>query len=373
MLRKARLPSAIVLGGIAVIYLMMATRSELSPVALPEQAWPVQTIAARHRTIRPEIKLFGEVVAERISELRPLVTGRVVEVGPNLIDGGLANSGELLLQIDPFDYDTELAEQRWMLQEARARIDMLRRELIRAKELFTEKNVSEQYLEQAELDVLQQEAVVGQREIQVRRAERDLAETRLSAPYDGVVSNVNVNLGKHLGTNDKIADLIDTSRLKVRFTLTNSQYGRLLDGDEPIVGQPVTVIWAVGEKVLEYTGMIERVGAEITSATGGIYAYAAVDTGGEQSELRPGAFVRVTLLDKQYADVMQAPESALHGDDTVYVIEADRLASRRVQVHAHTGNSILFSSSEQPEIADGDLIVTTQLREGGAGSKVVVR
>ena len=81
--------------------------------------------------------------------------------------------------------------------------------------LFNEKNVSEEFLDNAELAVLQQEAIVGQRAVGVQRAEHEAAESRLLAPYDGVVSNVNANLG-HSASNqgEKLADLVDTSKLE---------------------------------------------------------------------------------------------------------------------------------------------------------------
>ena len=99
------------------------------------------------------------------------------------------------MQIDPFDYETDLAEQRSMLVESEVKLEMLRRDLERAKELYVAKNVSEQFLDEANLNVLQQEAIVEQRRIGVRRAGRDLADTRLVAPFDGVVNSVNAALG----------------------------------------------------------------------------------------------------------------------------------------------------------------------------------
>ena len=289
--RKRLLPLSIAAVSILGIYLLMATRSELSPVELSEQTWPVTVIVADHQDVRPQVKLFGEVVADRSSELRPLVAGQVIKLGEGFLEGGLVAQGDLLLQIDPFDYETGLDESRWMLQEAQVRLEMLQSDLKRAQELSAQNLVSEQFLESAELDVRQQEAVVGQKQVQLKRAERDLQETTLRAPYSGVLSNVGVNLGKHLSTGDKVADLIDTSRLEVRFSLSNAQYGRFLESSESVIGRPVFIAWTVGQEHLKYSAEIARVGAEIDSTTGGINAYAVIDTAGEQIPMRPGAFV----------------------------------------------------------------------------------
>jgi multidrug efflux pump subunit AcrA (membrane-fusion protein) len=83
--------------------------------------------------------------------------------------------------------------------------------------------------------------------------------------------------------------------------------------------------------------------------------------------------VSVKLADKEYAHVMRAPESALYGEDTVYIVQDDRLVDRRVAVVGYSGTDILFREQPDYPIADGELIVTTQIREGGAGARVAVR
>jgi RND family efflux transporter MFP subunit len=252
---------------------------------------------------------------------------------------------------------------------------MLEKDRERAKELFAAKNVSEQFLDTAELDVLQQEAIIEQREIAVKRAQRDLADTRLVAPFDGVVNDVNAALGKQFSGfgADKVAELIDTSRMEVRFSLTNAQYGRLLESGESLVGLPVEVLWKVGQRTLEYGAVIERVGAEIESITGGVDLFSVIDTGGEQTDLRPGAFVSVMLPDKVYADTLEAPDTVLYGEDSVFIVRDERLVKRKIHVVGFTGTNVLFRIDEQHPIVEGDLIVITQIREGGEGSKVSVR
>ncbi len=374
-LKSIRLPLIIVIVTFTIIYLLMATRPRLEPVQAPERVWNVDVVVAEHRTIQPTLNLFGEVIAGRRSELRPAVSGVMVEIGENFRDGGVVRKGELLVQIDPFDYEIDLAEQRSMRVEAEVRLEMLHRDLDRAKELYAAKNVSEQFLDAAQLDVLQQEAIVEQRGIGVRRAEHELKDSRLVAPFDGVVANANAALGKQFSGfgADMIGELIDTSRVEVRFSLTNAQFGRLLESEESIVGRFVTITWQVGESALEFDAVIERIGAEITSTTGGVDVYAIVDTGGQQSRLRPGAFVGVGVADKRYESMLRAPDTAVYGENTVFVIEDDRLAERRIDIFGYAGNDVLFRSTGPTPIVNGDRIVTTQLREGGPGTRVSVR
>jgi RND family efflux transporter MFP subunit len=374
-LKSFRLPSVILIVTAIVVFGLISTRPRMVPVQAPERIWHVDTVTAKHATVQPTLKSFGEIVAGRSSELRPLVSGLMIEIGPNFVEGGMVKKGELLVQIDPFSFEADLAEQRSMLKESRVRLEVLKHEMERAKELLVAKTVSEQFFESAELDFRQQEAVVEQREIGVQRAERDLRDTRLIAPFDGAVSDVNAALGKQFSGfgSDMIAELIDTSRAEVKFSLTNSQYGRLIESNESLVGQPLKVFWNVGTRRLEFDARIDRVGAKIISTTGGVDIYAVIQTGGKQTRLRPGAFVSISTADKTFDNVVRAPESALNGEDSIFVITDGRLDVRKIQIVGYAGTDLLFRSAGEPAIQDGEQIVTTQIREGGVGAKVMVR
>jgi len=375
LFKRIRLPILIVAVTAGVIALLIATRPRLTPVEKPERVWPVDVVEARHADVRPDLELFGEIVAGRRSELRPLVSGLVVKIGDLFQEGALVAAGDLMLQIDPFDYRTDLAEQESLLREARARLEKLKRDHARAEKLFADDNVSEQFLDDARLAVIEQESLVEQRDIGVQKAKKALADTRLVAPFAGVLKDVKADLGQQFSGfgDDKVAVLIDTSRVEVRFSLSNAQYGRLLEEAGSLKGRPVQVIWPVGDRDMRFDATIERVGAEIASTTGGVDAFAVVDTGGEQTLLRPGAFVRVVMRDREYPAVLRLPDSALYGGDRVFVVEDGRLVAHRVRVEGYAGTDILIRAGGEPGIRDGQQIVVTQLREAGPGAKVSIR
>ncbi len=368
----AKRPWLLIALTVVVIVVLMATRPRLAPVQLPERVWPVEVVEVWQQDEQPMLDLFGRVAAGRRTELRALVPGRVVEVGAAFREGAAVSAGEFLVQIDPFEYKNNVAEQKALLSEAETRLDVFSRDLGRIRELFEENNVSEQQMDEAMLAVKQQEATLEQRRIGLARAHRDLEDARLVAPYDGLVNDVSVDLGKQLGVNDKVAEIIDTTSLEVRFTLSKSQYGRLIDAGEMLKGRTVEVSWQVGNGTLKYTATVERVGAEIDSTTGGVDVYAVIDTD-INTLLRPGAFVWTRLADRKYEQVFRAAESALYGDEVYVVTKDNRLAARPIIVHGYAGEDVLFRSAGEPLIKDGDKVVITQIREGGVGIKVEVR
>lgn len=386
---------------------LQATKPQLEPRAPVEREWLIETAIVAVGDQRAELRAFGEVVAERDAEMRALVSGQVVEVGASFEDGGVVRAGDLLVRIDPFDYEATLAEAEATLAEAKAllaeyeaqlraeqraatenqlQLDIAARELERRETLFREQVVSEKHVDDAAMAASErarlatqsvesvaayaaradrQRAVIRQAEVALSRARRDLDHTRLTAPFDGYLTATDAAIGKRLSVNDRIARLLDLERLEVRFHLSDGEYGRLAGGSG-LAGRDATVLWRAGDRALRYPAVIQRIGGEIDAASGGVRVYAAVDAATGEVPLRPGAFVEVSLPDRLLRDAVTLPESALHGGDTVYVVVGGRLELRRVSLLLRSGGEVIVRGG----LADGEAVVTTRFAEIGPGLKV---
>jgi len=410
-LAKIVLPLVILTLGVLGAGYLKATKPEVSPAEALERVWTVSVAPVRYGDQRPEVALYGQVVAGRQVEMRALVVGQVIEVGDGFVDGGTVRGGELLAAIDPFEYQATLDERLAQLAEARARLKEIEarhraevqslardleqfevsvRDLARIDKLHGKGTVSAKTLddalmahskqqqlvearrnalaaEQARVD--QQRAVIDRLGVAVRRARRDLERTRVTAPFDGFVLDIQAELGKRVGVNDRLARLVDAGRLEVSFQLSDAQFGRILEAEGGFEGRPAAVTWRTGERSLELTATVDRVGPRIEAASGGIELYARLLYDGLEHPLRPGAFVEVRIADRAYARVARLPESALHGGDTVYVVERDRVDARRVVVAARDGDHVLIESG----LAEGERVIVTRFPEIGPGLKVEVR
>lgn len=408
---RRALPLLILAGAVGLLALLVSTRPTLTPEPPQERVWTVEAVPVAFADIQPELQVFGEVVAARKVELRALVAGEIVETGDGFREGGIVAAGDLLAVIDPFNYQAAVDEARAQLDEARARLEEIearaelerqalanareqlvirQRDLDRAIRLARGGNISEKTVDDRRLAVSQQEAAVDQRESNVavetsriaqqeaaidrlevglRRAERDLSNTLVTAPFTGFVGSVAAEQGKRVGLNDRLADLTDADDLDVRFTLSDAQYGRIIAREGAVAGRQAKVLWRVGGRTLEYDATVERVGAQISAASGGVEAFASLETQGVDTPLRPGAFVEVSLPDTVYTQVARLPEQALYDGRVVYVIGDGRLAAREVEVAARAGGDILVSGA----LAAGDRVLVTRFPEAGPGVRVEER
>ena len=408
---KALTPLLVVgLGVVGVIYLVQ-TRPQLAPTAPREKVWVVAAETIELADVRPQMRLYGEIVAGREVELRALVAGEVVEVASAFREGGRVERAALLVAIDPFEYQATLEESIAQLDEARARLEEIgarrssedaalardkemlelrQRDLARVERLLQTGNISVKALDNAKLELSrqrqavttrahglaaeiarmrQQRAKIEQLEVSVRRARRALQRTRLVAPFAGFLSDTAAEIGKRLGVNDRVGRLIEAGYLEVRVHISDAQYGRILESEGGLVGRVAKVIWRAGLGGAVYDAVVERIGARIDAATGGVSAYARIIADGGESPLRPGAFVEVWLPDRVYPAVARLPESALYDGTTVYVVEAGRLTPRLVELAGRDGNHVLLRGA----VADGERVVVTRFAEIGPGVAVEVR
>lgn len=372
-----RLPGGLALTIVLITALLItylqSTERKLEPIKDLEKVWPVDAIVAQHQVIQPRLKLYGQVLAGRESGIRAQVSGNVMSVNDKFREGEWVNKDDTLVEIDPFDYETALSEAIAQRAQAKSQLELLTREHTRAQELFRKKDVSQQFLDTAYLTLEQQKFIVVQRELRVKRAQRDLDHTQIKAPYDGVVAEIAVQEGSRVTPNEKVTTLIDMKRLEVRFSLSKSQYGRILEQDSTLVGRQINVEWHVGEKILSYQGRVDRVSPQISATTGGIELYGELEDMTAQTNLRPGAFVHIAIADRLYRNVVSIPEQALHSENSIYVINEDRLASKKVNILGYDGDHALIQGILKGDIPDGSIIVTTQILEAGSGIKVAVK
>jgi RND family efflux transporter MFP subunit len=398
-----------VLGG---SYLVMNRIIDTRPVREPRPFRPnvysVETVIATPRDNQPNLLLYGEVQAARSVELRPLVSGEIIAVNPELRAGARVRAGDVLLEIDRFYYRGALAEARANLAQARAslaetearmvaeaeqleaaemQLKLAESDLERAQSLVSSGALTQKQVEDRRLIVSQRHQAVSQRRNnrlieearreqqvatidsltwKVQQAERNLESAVLKAPFAGVVNAENAQPGRWVSSSDVVVSLYDDEALEVRFTLTDAQYGRIATDTDPLIGRQIEAEWVVGQSRYEYAGKIDRIAAEIASQRGGVEVVAKLDPTGAAVQLRPGAFVEINVPDRLYGNSYRIPETALFNGEEVFVVEDGRLARRLVRIAAFDGEDVIVASGLEP----GDVVMTTHLTQADDGVQV---
>lgn len=412
---RGLVPLTIVAAAIVAFTYLQATRPVAKLEPPDERTWPVTAQSLVVGDEQPVIMVFGQVVAGRKVEVRPKVPGKIVSVSPAFRDGAVMPVGELMVEIDPFEYElavterqadvteseaklrelqAELGLERQLLDTAEKQIALREQDLERYRALLRRgtssaqaKETSELSLIQAQRDALlhrqtidrldarvqQERAALTRAQAALSMARRDLEDTRLRASVTGFLTDATAAIGQELTAGERIGDLIEANSLEVRFQLRDEDYASLLaarseDGGG-LIGRPIRVDWQVGNDLFSYDATIERTAGEIDAASGGVDIFARLDNAGPDMPLRAGAFVRVRVPGLLYHDVVRLPLTALGSDQQLYVIEDSRVRAVDVEVIGRFQDDLLLRG----DLPDGGQVVTTRFPEIGPGAKVEPR
>ena len=402
------LMAAILFGGFFLMNKLIDAKEEPPKRPPFKTVYTVDTVTAKSGNYQPSMIVYGEVQASKSVDLRSLVAGKIVEVNPKLQVGSRIEKGEMLFQIDKFNYETALGSAKSTVTETRARISeneaMIRIEEARIKSLQRQLSLAQsdleriselqkrgsatpraveerelivsqraQSLEQSQLNLVaeksrieQLKAVLVRSQRGIEQAERDLKDTALLAPMSGVIRENNASEGRLIGANDMIVSMYRDDKLEVRFTLTDQRFGRIQSDKQGVIGRKVEAIWVVGGEEYRYPATIERIGAQITSDRGGVEVIASIDADLNNSPLRPGAFVEVIVPDKAFEEKFRVAETALYDNDKVYIAVEGKLEARNVKVLARDGDAIILEG----KLNEGDEILTTRIAEISEGLNV---
>lgn len=400
---------AIIAGAVVAMDRLIAAKPERTGRPQFEVVLPVQAAKVELADQRPLVRLFGEIAAARSVDIRTSVAGEVMSVNPNLSAGSFVEQGEELFTIDRFDFESTLAEaeadlkqtdaaiaennanialEKTQLAFAQNQLEFARSDLQRATQLRQRGTLTQKDVDDRELVVSQRDQAVDQRqsniavaearlaqqlagrqrqELALQRAERDLANTVVTAPFPGIVRSSTVEIGRIVSSNDVTVSMYDDTALDVRFTLTDAQYGRIATDGDPLIGRPVDLTWTVGGIDYAYTGLVSRIGADIASERGGVDVFARlVDDSSVPVQLRPGAFVEIAVPDRLYPNAARVPETAIFDGNRVYKIVEGQLRAQQIQLAAFDGADAIVIDG----LVDGDQILATRISEIEDGLKV---
>lgn len=317
------------------------------PASAPPQALPplvrTQTLVADDVVLR--VRAQGSVRPRTESALVSEVSGRIVSVSPDFVEGGFFEAGQTLLEIDPADYRQALASAKAQLAQAELALAQEEAQADIARKEWDSLGKGEEAspLTLREPQVAQARANVEAAAAQVERAERDLARTRVSAPFAGRIRAKNADVGQFVNRGSVLAQIYSIDVAEVRLPVPDDELAFLdlplsYRDDASAGSQPEARISGVfaGERH-EWPARVVRTEAEIDPQSRVVNLVAEVRNPyrrkGERPPLSVGMFVDADILGRTVENALVVPRAAFRDPDTVMVVGDDeRLTLRDVEV-----------------------------------------
>jgi RND family efflux transporter MFP subunit len=338
--------------------------------ARKQTAMLVEVAAVEYGSFRPTITAMGAVRPEREIMLSPRVGGEIVALSASFTPGGFVEQGEVLLQIDPADYETALLQRRSELRQASADLDLElgRQELARQDYEDLKGTISSEYetlvLREPQLNTAR--ARVEAAQAAVRRAELDLERTRIRAPFAAHILSREANVGSQVSPGESLGRLVGIESYWVEAAVPVAQLRWIEFPTES--GSPGAVArvrnraaWPKNvfreARVHQLIGALEQQTrlARVLVTVADPLAHEPGSAG--QPPLMVGSYVEVRIEGKPIENVIRMNRDFLRQNDTVWVNEGGVLRIRQAEV--------VFSDERFVYIGSGleksDLVVTTNL------------
>jgi RND family efflux transporter MFP subunit len=380
---KYILPLGLIALSVVVVVIMVSVAKGKRPDRddTTDQAIRVDAIPAEIASLNFVVASQGSVKPRTETTLVAEVAGKIVSVSANFISGGFFRQGEILLQIDPSDYETallraqaSLAARKAQLADQQARSDQALKDWTNLGRQGEPSDLTLRIPQLAEA-----KAGVQAAEAELKEAERDLQRTRISVPYDGLVRNKKVDVGQYVTPGTPLGVTFAIDRAEIRLPLSNSDLAYLdlpsatrLDKAHRV---PVTLTTEGAQSSGEWQAEIVRTEGVVDEISRVIYAVAeVVDPYGvlgqsNQLELKMGTFVRAQIQGLRADDVIVLPRSVLQADDTVLIANDERILEiRQVTVLRAEPRNVYISDG----IEAGELVVTTSMDAPIPGTRLAV-
>lgn len=256
-------------------------------------------------------KFVGQVIAKNEVQIRAKVSGNIVE---KMVAGGdTVTEGQPLFQIDRRQCEAAVLESQGQLSQAEAVLSNSHLDTIRYQKLADQQAIAEQLLDTALSSERQNAALVNTNRARTQRAEADLQDTIIVAPFSGRIDVNDLSTGSFVQAGQTvIATLSSVDPIFIQFSISENEYLRftkLGQNASPIEwGNNLSLTLSDGTQY-PIAGRIEQVDRAMAQDTATLTLKATFDN--PQGVLMPGMFARVVAQGELRRGALLIPQRAV--------------------------------------------------------------
>ena len=406
-LRRIPLPIVIIVGTLLLIVALFSLRPKPETAATGNLLPLVNTLPAKLSSYSPMVTLYGRLESPRESNLSATVNAYVAKV---LVEEGYrVSEGQVLVELEDSDVrrlfeqrqaeledmEAQIASEKQRHNNDLAALEVEKKLLALSKksadryEKLVQKNVGsdlnrDEALQQAqrqELTLYNREYAVQDHPNRLKRlqaqlkkltalrdqAATDLTRTRIVAPFDGRITQLNASPGNRVRPGDVVATLFDTNHIEVRAQIPSRYLPSISAALNQSTGLEATL--SLGGELTPLR--LERLAGAISMGQGGVDGLFQLAE--KNNVLILGRAGEVLLHMPAVENTIAVPPTAIYGQKHLYVVEEGILRTVEIQ----RLGEVLMDNGERWQLIKGDIeagdpILATQLADAIGGLAVKV-
>ena len=408
---------------LAIAFTLLKLRPKAEKQQRPPQILLVDVLPARSQDIPVRIDGFGTVTPRETLQLSAEVPGRVIYLHPDVKAGNFIAAETVLMRIDPRTYQLEAERSQVQINQAQAdlrRLDqevanlqatiniatsdvkLAKAELTRLTKLIKKKVVAQTTFDSAEQRYLQslerlqnlqnqlalttpnREALIAKRDmarVMLQQARLQVEKTRITIPFDGWILEKHVEAGQHVKVGAPLGSAYRSGHLDIEVQIP-AKDAAWFPPPSPDGRLPMAEIRPTsGNRSTVWKGTVARAKAQLDSKTRTLPIIVEVDLSASSNRqggtghrddslgihrLRPGMFVKVSIVGRQLKGVFSLPRHVVYDDREVYLFDNGRLKIQPINVLRTYQDAVIVDKG----LTNGDLIIQSPLSAPVDGMKV---
>lgn len=366
--------------------------SKPAPPTAPDArpAMLVRGVRIEPGSVDDRLVAFGTAAADRFARVSSEVNGVIAYLSDNLRPGAAVEPNEVLIRLDPREFEARLTRTKASLASDRAalakldiedrnllelkriaqvELDVAQRELKRVTRLFENGLAGQREVDTAQLDVeskqrlvqdlakqyqflpetrRQHEAMVKLRQADVALAELNVERTVIRAPFGGRIEDVRVEEGERITAGSWLFSLLDPDLIEVPFEAPLAWHPRVA------VGDPARLTLDANPDA-NWSGTVGRIAPSGDNKTRTFRLYVEVDNRRQAKPLLPGQFVKASIIVDTLEDAIALPRACVQ-DNAIFIYD-DGVARRQpIKIER-----MIFDRCLVRDVDPGAIVITSNL------------
>jgi len=354
-LRYVLMPFAIIFAAVIVLIIIgaLAPKPAKKPIDIKAPLVEIKQLIRENVTLR--VRSQGSILPRTETNIVAEVSGRVIFVAERFNAGGFFRKGDILLKIDPTDYELSVQQAKARLETAEA---SLLEEQARGEQAREEWLLSGKQLEDAPIMALRKpqmqkaQAEVNSAKAELQKAQVQLTRTIIKAPYHAMVKVKQTDIGQYVTPGTVLANTfaIDYAEARLPIKQNDMPYVNLPNiSEESNKGDEVSLSMNVGGKKREWQSYISRYEGVVDESSRVHYVIAQIDDPyafRRDDFIHPlhiGSFVKAEIKGKVIKDVVAIPHNAIYGANEIYQVSHDNKLAKTLLEGVYSDSEYLYT------------------------------
>lgn len=282
---------------------------------------PVRVSHPLQQSLPTTVSAPGYLIAKKSTIITPRASGYIK--GIYFHEGNAVKTGDVLFQLDQ-------QTQKNALAAAKATAELSQLEYERDKKFLAKGYVTQDLVYSAQVTYKQNQAAL-------KTAQTNLAQRRITAPFNGAAGALSVSLGDYVNPGNTLTTLVDNTHLRVAYTLP------VKDLTQIQLNQPVSI--ADPNNKSHTNAAVSYVAPAVNQSTQTIAVHAQVDNTAHL--FKPGEYVTVTQILGSQKNALLIPEQTLQAavdGYSVFIVKNNKAVSVPVKIGKRIGGNVVITN-----------------------------